>query len=300
MKIAFLILAHGNIPQLNCFLRQLLKYEGSYVYIHLDIKAGDADRDIIKDSRITVLPKRMSLNWGDYSLIEATDYLIRYASEAGSYDWYSLHSGVDMAIRPVSEFAEFLENDNKFFYGSFGKLPMPGWQYKGGLGRLCLYWPKCFRKSAKKYSLRRLTRGLYGRMYDKGLLKGKKLPDKFVFYGGSEWFTASEECIKKTIEFLDTNKDYDPIFRNAISSDEIYFNTIFMNIKSDGERTGVTRNHLRYLNWKKLNQKRKYVGGPNTCTMSFLEDIVNSGRFFARKFDMNFDKEIVEYFENNT
>ncbi|MCQ2485154.1 MAG: hypothetical protein MJ168_07450 [Clostridia bacterium] len=38
MKIAFRIVAHDNIPQLNCFLRQLFKLEGSYVFIHLDKK----------------------------------------------------------------------------------------------------------------------------------------------------------------------------------------------------------------------------------------------------------------------
>ena len=295
MKIAFLILAHGNIPQLNCFIRQLLKYDGSCVYIHLDIKAGDAEKDIIKDDRVTVIPTRLDLKWGDYTLIEATNRLLEYAYDAGHHDWYSLHSGADMAIRPVSELADFLESDGKFFYGNFGKMPMKGWDYKGGMGRLCLYWPKFFRKKAGKYSPRRILRGLYGRIYDKGLIKGKKLPEKYIFYGGSEWFTASDECIGKTLEFLKKNPDYDKLFHNALSSDEIYFNTVFEAVK--GDKTGVENNHLRFIDWGERGQVK--LGGPNTCAMSFLNDILKSGRFFARKFDMNFDREIVEYFENN-
>lgn len=42
------------------------------------------------------------------------------------------------------------------------------------------------------------------------------------------------------------------------------------------------------------------VGSPNTCTMEFVEDLERSRAFFARKFDMNVDSEIVEYFCKKT
>lgn len=295
MKIAFMILAHDNIYQLNLFIRQLLRYSGSYVYIHLDAKAGNVNRAIISDERVFVLPKRYSLNWGDYSLIKATNYLISCAQKYQHHDYYSFHSGVDMAIKPVSEFANFLENDGKFFYANFKSLPSDGWQYGGGMGRIALKWPRFFRKKVKAYSPIRFLRGLYGRLYNYKIIR-KLFPLKnnnYEFYGGSEWFTASSECIEKTMNFLRENSDYDLIFRDAISSDEIYFNTVFEAVKNG--RDAECGNNLRYIDWSNIGQKRS-VGGPNICTMEHLEKIENSGKFFARKMDVNTDEEIILYF----
>lgn len=294
MKIAFLIVAHGNIPQLNCFLRQLLKYEGSYAFIHLDKKAGDISDEIISDERIAVVPERISVEWGDYSIINATNILLEFAHNAGDFDWYSLHSGADMAIRPIRCLADFLEKDNKFYYGNFTALPVTGWGYKGGYGRLCLSWPDYFKKRAGKHSLRRFLRGMYGRLYGAGIIKGKKLPEKYVFYGGSEWFTASGKCIEKTLEFLKANPDYDTLFRKALSADEIYYNTVFEAVRNGED--AVSNNHLRYINWKDVGGQ-KSIGGPNTLSMNFIDDMEKSGRFFARKFDLNYDSQIVTYFE---
>ena len=294
MKIAFLILAHGNIAQLNCFLRQLLKYDGSYIYIHLDIKAGDVAGDIITDDRICILPERYSLNWGDYSLIQATNYLLQYSSAKQHHDYYSLHSGVDMAIRPVSKLAEFLEKDRKFFYASCIALPSKSLDYGGGLGRIALKWPKVFRQKVSRRSPVRYLRGLYGRLYNLAFIRRLfPVSSNYTFYGGSEWFTASSDCIKETLEFLTEHKDYDSLFRNAISSDEIYFNTVFKAVQNG--RDAVDKN-LCHMSW--VAGKTDGVGGPIIYTKDYIELLEDTNGFFARKFDLNYDKEIVEYFES--
>lgn len=293
MKIAFLILAHGNIEQLNCFLRQLLSYPESYIYIHLDSKAGNATNDIISDKRIDILPKRYSLNWGDYSLIEATNYLLRYSSQKQYHDYYSLHSGVDMAIRPVSELADFLEKDRKFYYASCVALPYDSFGYGGGLGRIALKWPKVFRQKVNKGSPVHILRGLYGRLYNYGFMQRLfPVSSEYKFYGGSEWFTASSDCIKETLEFLSSHKDYDLLFRNAISSDEIYFNTVFKAIQNNRKSTDK---NLCHMSW--VDGKTDGVGGPIIYTKDYIELLENTKEFFARKFDLNYDKEVVEYFE---
>ena len=296
MKIAFLILAHGNIPQLNCFLRQLLKYEGSYVYIHLDIKAGELYKDIISDGRIKILPKRYDVQWGDRSQIDAVKYMIEYAFNDCKSDWYSVHSGVDMAIKPVSEFAQFLEKDNKFYYANYAKLPVNGWGFRGGYGRICLNWPKALRKRTGNHSWQRYSCAILGRLYGAGIIKGKPVPSKYTFYGGSVWFTLSWECVRRYISFLSENKDYDAIFDNSLCADEIYFNTAFEAVRNGLEACSNT--HLRHIDWQDRGQKRS-IGGPSTIAMSFVDEIINSGKFFARKFDLNFDKEVVEYLEKN-
>ncbi|MCQ2485153.1 MAG: beta-1,6-N-acetylglucosaminyltransferase [Clostridia bacterium] len=224
----------------------------------------------------------------------ATNYLLEFAASSGNFDWFSIHSGVDMVIKPVSDFADYLETDKKFYYGNFGKFPLSGWGYKGGFGRICLKWPKYFRKKAGKRSLRRLLRGLYGRMYSAGLIKGKKIPEKYELYGGSVWFTASKECVKRMLNILKKDKEFDSLFKNSLSSDEIYYVTLLKMAQND--EPASENNHLRYINWSNCGAERS-VGGPNTLSMDFLEDIEKSDRFFARKFDIYHDSKIVKYLE---
>lgn len=54
---------------------------------------------------------------------------------------------------------------------------------------------------------------------------------------------------------------------------------------------------LRYVDWKNRGQVRS-VGAPNTCTMDFIDEINNSGAFFARKFDKKIDSAIVDYYSS--
>ena len=54
-------------------------------------------------------------------------------------------------------------------------------------------------------------------------------------------------------------------------------------------------NMLRYVDWAPRGQILP-IGSPNTCTMDFLHDIEYSGAFFARKFNMSVDSEIINYF----
>lgn len=46
--------------------------------------------------------------------------------------------------------------------------------------------------------------------------------------------------------------------------------------------------------------QKKHAGGPNICTMDFVEEIEELGAFFARKFDRDVDSSIINYFCNKT
>lgn len=106
---------------------------------------------------------------GDYTQILVNNYLLKYALSQKIHEFYSLHSGADLAIRPIDELIEYLQSTNYYGYYECSKLPN-GWQYGGGIGRLALYWPKFFRKRLSANSPMRYIRSLYGKMYVK-LLK---------------------------------------------------------------------------------------------------------------------------------
>ena len=117
MKIAFLIMVHNNPTMLNCFIKQLLQYQGSVVFIHVDEKGLNIIPDIIEDPRVIIIPEHYNGSWGDYSQIQMVNALIKNAVNSGDFDYYSLHSGVDLCVREVSEFADYLSKNNLYgFY----------------------------------------------------------------------------------------------------------------------------------------------------------------------------------------
>ena len=64
MKIAFLIMVHNNPTMLNCFIKQLLQYQGSVVFIHVDEKGLNIIPDIIEDPRVIIIPEHYNGSWG--------------------------------------------------------------------------------------------------------------------------------------------------------------------------------------------------------------------------------------------
>lgn len=294
VSIAFLIVAHTKPEQLNLFIKQLLAYDESYVYIHIDAKNQAMIADITKNERVEVLPNHINIRWGDYSQIEANNYLIDYARKKRHHDFYSLHSGMDLAIRTVEQYALFLKETDLYAYYICSKLPNH-WQYGGGLARIALYWPRLFRNRLSKHSPVRYLRSLYGRLYGASIIKGKKLPDEYTLYGGADWFTIREDCVNDIFAFLSENEKFQNLFVHSLSGAEIYYVTIFETMKQ--KRTVCNRNSLRFVDHRTSNAKRN-PGSPNICTMDYLPLLERTQSFFARKFDMDVDRKIVEYFVN--
>ena len=47
-------MVHNNPTMLNCFIKQLLQYQGSVVFIHVDEKGLNIIPDIIEDPRVII------------------------------------------------------------------------------------------------------------------------------------------------------------------------------------------------------------------------------------------------------
>lgn len=292
ISIAFLIVAHTKPEQLNLFIKQLLAYDESYIYIHIDAKNQEMIDGIMNNNRVEVLPKHIDVRWGDYSQIEVNNYLIDYARRKRHHDFYSLHSGMDLAIRTIEQYACFLKETDLYAYYVCSKLPNH-WQYGGGLARLALYWPQLFRNRLPKHSPLRYLRSLYGKLYGIGILRGKKLPDEYPLYGGADWFTVSEECVDDMFDFLRKNEKFQKLFVHSLSGAEIYYVTIFEMIKK--QRSVCNWNSLRFADHRTKSANRN-PGSPNVCTITYLPILERTQAFFARKFDIDIDKDIVEYF----
>lgn len=295
ISIAFLLTAYEDASNVNRFISQVLVYQNSYVFVHIDKKSRICKEDIIVNEKVHIMEKSYAVEWGDFSQIESVVALMEYASTFGMFDYFSLHSESDMLVRPMGELVEFLSDDHAYAYTWCYKLPYKEWQYGGGLGRIALYWPHIFRKKYRWNSPMRYFRSLYGKMFTLHLIKGKKLPKDIDFWGRCDWFTLSGACVNFILDYLPKHPEYIELFRNSLIGSEIFFTTLVHMVK---DKKIESLNNLRYIDFE--HQDFQKPGSPKELDMNDIEAIAASNRFFARKFNARYDKNVIDYYLNIT
>lgn len=300
MKIAMMLAIHNKPDQANVFIRQCLTDLDCHVFIHIDRKGRHIEKDLIKDSRVHVLPKSFSVEWGEFNQIRYVLYMMKYIRKFGSFEYYSIHSGSDLLVQPMAALQVYLQETCKYAYLDCHHLPWDQWQYGGGMGRLRLVWPRWMRRRLPQYSVRRYMRAVYGRMYIFPFLRLRKLPAGIDFYGKSAWYTLSEECVKDLLQFVHDRQDVLKFFRTVLCGDEIFFDTAVMYM---AQKKGITDRVVRYNNLlfdDLFYGDGKQVGAAKTITVRDIQAIRESGAFFARKADTETDREVVAYYEGIT
>lgn len=271
MRQAYLICAHGSFNLLKRLIRQL-DYPDNDIFIHLDKKCGEIDyyqfEAITRYSKVCCLRDRISVGWGDVTLIKATLMLLIAAKSYSKYDYYHLISGVDFPIKSSEYIKRFLEKHNgKEFVG------FKPWDatldYKLGLYHLI---PK---NVQDKYGMLRFL--------NKCLLKTQKIlnirhyKNTHNFYKGSEWWSITDKLVSLLIENKDTILRK---YRYTSCSDEIFVQTII------GEHPEIMskvydvdneyKSCLRCIDWDR--------GNPYIWQSEDINMLMTSDTLFARKF----------------
>ena len=90
MKHAYLILAHGSYTLLQRLV-STIDDERNDIFIHIDRKQQELPRLQVKYSHLFLLDKeRVSVFWGDVSVIAAEFALMAFAHKHGDYAYYHL------------------------------------------------------------------------------------------------------------------------------------------------------------------------------------------------------------------
>jgi glycosyltransferase involved in cell wall biosynthesis len=276
MTFAYLILAHKNPLQL---LRQInaLATDGTSFFIHIDGKTDDRPfkSAVGACKNVFFCRNRKNVNWGGFSMVEATMELIgEMAAHAGFPDYVHLLSGQDFPIQSNEYIFNYFERNKGRNFISYFSLPCSNWN-NGGLDRVKYKWDIDSRGFEKAPKLR-----------NRQELQGC-LPD-IALYGGSQWWSLTGECVARIFNECRQGNGLYEFYRHASIPDEMLFQTLLMN--SEYEKT-IINNNLRKIDWTNA------ITSPKIWQAGDFEKLTASSKLFARKFDENMDHLILEKLE---
>lgn len=278
---AYLIMCHNHFEQLMMMLAALDDERNDF-YIHVDKKSISCPKGKIQSvvkKGTCVFVDSIEVNWGAYSQISCELILLKAAVQK-QHVYYHLLSGVDFPIKSQREIHNFFErNCGKEFLG-FCKED----QRKDFLYRVCLYHffqERIGNEKGQDFGTRQWCKWEHRLLKIQKWMHVDRLKKQHdIFYKGANWFSITHGLATYVIS---QEKLIKKIFRWSNCGDEGFLQTIAM---MSPYKDHIVRDHMRLIDWER--------GTPYIFRKEDYEQIKSSPYMFARKFDEQVDREIID------
>lgn len=282
-KHAYLIMAHTQ-PELLKKLLERLDDERNDIYLHIDSKAKDYPLEevaaVLKKSNCT-FTERTDVKWGSYSQIHCEMVLLKEAVKT-EHAYYHLLSGMDLPIKSQEQIFAFFEK-----YKGLEFVDEDGATISEAALSRVKYTHKFYGKAGS-------VKDILGALSVKGQkLLGVDKTQKYgniIFQKGRNWFSITHGLAKLVVEKEDWIQE---VFGQSVCGDELFLQTVARNSeyaeKICNPNTMPEVPDTRYIDWKRGSNNNPYVFREDD-----FEELKNALGLFARKFDLNVDKKIVE------
>jgi hypothetical protein len=275
MKIAYLIRAHYAPAQLGRLVDRL-DSENAAFFIHISARTSGGTHSKMQQAvgeRANVQwVERVATYYAGFSLVQSTIVGLQAIAAAEPTSHTVILSGQDYPARPTPEIEQFFQQQpGKSFVEHFVLPVADKWPGEhGGLDRIRYrYFERI------NYKTRTLRLPILRRRFPPGLQP----------YGGGAWCALSHDAVRYITSFVDQKPDVVRFFRHVKIPDEIFMHTVLLNSPL---RDTVVGNDVHYIDWSH--------GGahPKTLGTEDYDRILESGKLFARKFDVRYDSTILD------
>lgn len=293
MALAYVILAHRNPEQLGRLLRVLAVRENT-VALHIDAWADRRMHEAAQvfaaeNFRIKLLRPRV-IAWGQFSLVAAQLAGIRRLFRVDVPQWTHLNliSAQDFPLRSQHQLEDELASAPSVSFVSHS-LPQELWP--DAERRIRRYYLNTPRSSRLLYlpgvgrRLRKLLRAPGGVFHLPGVHRPK--PRTFSWYGGSNHMTLARAACHYLVNSPEAKRII-RWFRYAFIPDESAFQSALLNSSVTFDLVSDDRREIIF---------ERGSPHPKIITMEDWERLANSTKFFARKFDLNVDRDVIDRLE---
>ena len=283
MKIAHLIVAFKNPEQVYRLAKSLYNLN-SDVFIHIDKKIDIRPFLYIGDlPNVYFIQDRHYIVWGGYSITECYISGMKEIKDVGQYDYFILMSGQDYPIRPNDELHKLLRDKKGYSLLSVeAKVPKSKWWFYA-VDRYRYYHLNDYRFYGKNLMHKISKRLLPNRQF---------LYPNYQMYGGpgATFCALTRQAAEYLVNFMHDNRKARRYAKFTHASDEFWFQTLLMNSPLKDK---VINEPLWYIDWGGMSKH------PRILTVLDYQNLIESGMFFARKFDVYEDESILDMLDGH-
>jgi hypothetical protein len=313
MRVCFLILNHRPPEQLLRLLRAIRRQlPDAPLVVHHDRFHTSLDPDVLNPvGGAHLITSDFPVRWGDFSLIDCTWRSMSWIAENIDFDWLVLLSAQDYPIRPLAGLPEHLAGTGADALLTASPIDdLPSASQRRDMRRRYLYqyqaavtphagpchdglWKTLRVSVAKPVDVINYVQP-YFKIY--------KFPDAMPWRFGLRalvtpftadgpcWFGSAWYCLaRKAVAYLDQFVQQHPAsidyYRATIYPDESATATILNNAADIVVKPCTTH----YAKWTNPRS-----GHPDILTARDLADLARSPAYFARKFDLRHDRDVLD------
>ena len=277
-KHAYLIIAH-KADYVFKRLIELIDDPRNDIYIHMDVKNQNYNENdtcaLVHYSQV-YHTKRTNVTWGGYSQINSEMILLKAATKR-KYQYYHLISGQDLPIKSQDYIHDFFNRNDGYEFIRYERREF-SWSE-----RVRYYYPL----------QERIGKGGKGKIVYQAVQKIYVILQKAVgthrnadlkFQKGTNWFSITDAFARYAV---DNQEKIAKIYKDSFCCDEVFMQTLAANsIYGNKFYGGEIGENLRLIDWTR--------GKPYIWRSSDIDEIRNSDKIFARKFDSNVDCNIID------
>jgi hypothetical protein len=271
VRIAYVVSAYKLPDQLVRLIRRLHTETSSFV-VHVDRKTDHAvfERMVsgTRELGCVEFVDRHVCHWGGFGHVRATlKGLERLYADGRAFDYVVLLTGQDYPLRSAAEIERRLAGSGERSFMSYWPVPREAWSGRGGLDRI-ERWHAVWRHHLHVWMP----------------FVQRRLPAGLTPWGGPPYWCLAKPVTDYVWEWVQANPETVRFFEHVWIPDEVFFQTIILNSPL---RDTVVNDDLRHIDWTRLP-------APSVFRREHFDELIDSGKLFARKFDETVDAEILE------
>jgi hypothetical protein len=294
-KVAYLLMVHKYPKQVRRLIERL-RFPGGEFWVQVDAKSDleSFRRELSGIPAVHFVEKRCNGDWGWFPFVQANIEGIKAIATSGyEFDHLVILSGQDYLLCRNQDLIFLLSENRESSFVPHSRvtdqanahlqervskyhMPLPG--------KKKIVYPYTVDQIGKR------TINYILRLSNKYPLP-RTIPGNRAFYFGSNWLRFSQKAVRFILHELAVEPAYIEFFRSAFLSEEHFFHTLLLNATEE-DRGPIINSNFTFCHWKRAPELY-----PVPLGMVDLDLILNSGDLIARKFDENFDSEILDYLD---
>jgi hypothetical protein len=235
------------------------------------------------------LPPRAS-DWAAAGVIDVILDALRRGLADGC-DYFMLISGQDFPLKPAAELVAFAEaagsrtymehwplSDSIHAFGGRNRTDFYAYTVRGRR-LVCVPWGE----DTRSMSVR--GRAVNSALRLRSVFKGKRrFPDYARAHAGAAWWNMSRDAADYVLRFADAHPDYRRYHTYTAATDEVFFQSILAGTEY-ADSHELVDDAQRFYVWDGTHAR--------TLVAADLPAMIESGKLFARKFDIDVDAEVI-------